>query len=80
MNKKKKNMSAPGQDVHRKENWAGKASEGTQKEAGEWVSSQSRAKTVQLAGPDTQSRNAFKQSKGEKRKTGGGSDEEREGG
>lgn len=54
-----------------KESQAGKAYEGTQKEAEEWVSSLSQAKMVLLTRPDTQSRNAFKQSKGRKRKKGG---------
>lgn len=83
---KKKNMSAPGQDVHRKENCGpGKQVRGPKRRRGSGSAhragpKQSWAKTVQLAGPDTQSRNAFKQSKGGKRKTWGGSDEEREGG
>lgn len=60
-----------------RERQASKASEGTQKEAEEWDSSHSQAKMVQFAGPDTQGRNAFKQSKGRNRKKG---KEEREGG
>lgn len=59
-----------------KESRARKAYKGTQKEVEEWVGSHSQAKMVLLAGPDTQSRNAFKQSKRRKIKKG---EEERRG-
>lgn len=64
--------------MHRKENCAGKASEGTQKEAGEWVSSQSRAKTVQLVGLTLKAgmlsnsqKGGKKDGRGERRREGG---------